>query len=105
MLDNTERARKYGQSRETDNIGHTRRSQAKQKQSRETENIGYTRRRQTKQKQSRETGNIGYTRRRKTKQKHNTICVGHHYMQTNTNNVNKTTGGKDEPNIVFMWKS
>ena len=22
--------------------------------------------------------------------KHNTICVGHHYMQTNTNNVNKT---------------
>ena len=26
----------------------------------------------------------------KTKQKHNTICVGHHYMQTNTNNVNKT---------------
>ena len=41
------------------------------------------------------------------------MCVGHHYMymQTNTNNVNKTrallqtTGGKDEPNIVFMWKS
>ena len=33
--------------------------------------------------QSRETGNIGYTRRRKTKQKHNTICVGHHYAQTN----------------------
>jgi hypothetical protein len=32
-------------------------------------------------------------------------------MQTSTNNVNKTwallhtTGGKDEPNIVFMWKS
>jgi hypothetical protein len=26
----------------------------------------------------------------KTKQKHNTICVGHYYMQTNTNNVNKT---------------
>ena len=32
-------------------------------------------------------------------------------MQTNTNNINKTwallqtTGGKDEPNIVFMWKS
>ena len=55
-----------------------------------------------KNRQSRETRNIGYTRRRKTKQKHNTICVGHHYMQTNTNNVNKTqallqtTGGKDE---------
>jgi hypothetical protein len=33
--------------------------------------------------------NIGYTRRRKTKQEHNTICVGHHYAQTNTNNINK----------------
>ena len=60
---------------------------------------------------SRETANIGYTRRRNTKQKHNTICVGHHYMQASTNNVNKTwallhtTGGKDEPNIVSMWKS
>ena len=37
---------------------------------------------------------------------HNTICAGHHYAQTNTNNVNKicallqTTGGKDEPNIT-----
>ena len=40
--------------------------------------------------QSRETCNIGCTRRRKTKQKHNTICVGHHYTQTNTNNENKT---------------
>jgi len=37
--------------------------------------------------QSRETDNIGYTRRRQTKQKHNTICVGHHYTWTNTNNV------------------
>jgi hypothetical protein len=32
---------------------------------------------------------------------HNTICVGHHYAQANTNNVNKTwdllqiTGGKN----------
>jgi len=49
-----------------------------------------------------------YRRRIKTKQKHNTIFVGHHYTQTNTNNVNKTctllqaTGGKDEPNIVIM---
>ena len=39
--------------------------------------------------QSRETGNIGYTRRRKTKQNHNTICIGHHYAQTNTNNIKK----------------
>ena len=58
--------------------------------------------------QSRETGNIGYTRQRKTREKQNTICVRHHYMQTNTNNVNKTcallqtSGGKDEPNINFM---
>ena len=37
--------------------------------------------------QSRETGDMGYTRRRKTKQKHNAICIGHHYMQTNKNNV------------------
>jgi hypothetical protein len=35
--------------------------------------------------QSRETGNIGYTRT--IKQKHNILCVGHHYAQTNTNNV------------------
>ena len=35
------------------------------------------------------------TRRRQTKQKHNTICVGHHLTQTNTNNANKTrSGGK-----------
>jgi hypothetical protein len=26
----------------------------------------------------------GYIRRRKTKQNINTICVGHHYAQTNT---------------------
>ena len=48
---------------------------------------------------------------RYTKQKHNTICVGHHYAQTSTNNVNKTcvllltTSGKDDPNIVFMRTS
>ena len=69
---------------------YTRRRQTKQKQSIETGNIVYTRRRQTKQKQSIETGNIVYTRRRQTKQKHNTICVGHHYIETNTNNVNYT---------------
>ena len=63
-----------------------------------------------KNRQSKETGNIGYTIRRKTQQKHNTKRVGHHHTQTNTNNVNKTcslpqtTGGKDEPNMVFMQK-
>jgi hypothetical protein len=44
--------------------------------------------------QSIETGNAGHTRKRiKTKKKHkkpNTMCVGHCYPQTNTNNVNKT---------------
>ena len=53
--------------------------------------------------QSKETGNIGYTRRRKTKHKHNAICVGYYVKQTNTNNLNKTTGGKNEPNIVFKY--
>jgi hypothetical protein len=47
----------------------------------------------------------------KKKQKHNTICVGHHYMQTNTYSVDKTsllpqtTAGKDEPNFTPMRKS
>ena len=50
------------------------------------------------------------TRRRETKQKHNTICVGHHYTQATTNNVNKictllqTTGGKDEPNSKHCFR-
>ena len=43
-----------------------------------------------KDEQSRETGNIGHTRQRQTKQKQNTICVGHHYTQASTNNINKT---------------
>jgi hypothetical protein len=89
--------------------------------------LGNTKR-EIKNWQSRETGNIGYTtRRRQTKTKHNTICVRHHYIQTNTtqyvldaticvrrhyiqtntNNINKTwdllqtTGGKYEPNIIL----
>ena len=45
------------------------------------------------------------------KQKHSATCVGHHYTQINTNNVNKTwalpqtTGGKDEPKLVCMRTS
>lgn len=45
---------------------------------------------------------------RKTKTK-NGICVAHHNTQINTKNINRTsavlqkTGGKEEPNIVFMW--
>ena len=51
-----------------------------------------------------------YTRRRQKKPKHNAICVGPHYIQTNTNNVHitcthlQTTEGKDEPDIILMWK-
>jgi hypothetical protein len=58
----------------------------------------------TKNGQSSITDNIAYTWRGKSKQKHNTICVGHHCAQTKTDNVNKTrtTGGKDEPNIIFI---
>jgi len=50
-------------------------------------------------------------RRRQTKQKNNTLCVGHHNMQANTTNVDKTrailqtTGSEEEPNIIFMRKS
>ena len=43
--------------------------------------------------------------------KNTTPCVGHHYMQTNTNNVNKTctllqtTGGKDKQNMYSSVSS
>jgi len=33
-----------------------------------------------------------------TKKKHNTICVGHHYAQTNTNNIYKTWA------LILYWK-
>ena len=52
--------------------------------------IPFVRGRGNENGQSRETDNKSSRRGRKTNQKHNTICVGHHYMQTNTNNVNKT---------------
>jgi hypothetical protein len=64
-----------------------------------------------KNRQSRENGNIWHTKRRQAKQTHNTIYVGHHNVQINTNNINKTwtllqpIGGKNEPNIVLMRKS
>ena len=50
-------------------------------------------------------------KKKKQTKKTNTIWDGHHYTQTNTNKVKKTwallqtTGGKNEPNIVLMWKS
>jgi hypothetical protein len=31
-----------------------------------------------------------HDKEKKTKPKHNTTCVGHHYAETNTNNINKT---------------
>ena len=60
-----------------------------------------------KNRQSRKIGSTRYTTRRKTKQKRNTICAGHHYTQTNTNNVSKTaallqtTGGKVKQNFIL----
>jgi hypothetical protein len=54
------------------------------------------------------TAYAGHTRRTKTKQIHNRICLGHQYTQASTNNAKKTwvylqkTGGKDEPDIVFI---
>ena len=49
--------------------------------------------------QSKETGEGVYMTQNKAKKQH--ICVGqsHHYAQANTNNVNKTTGGKDEHSL------
>ena len=45
------------------------------------------------------------------KKNHNTLYLGHHYAQANTNNVLRndpsllpTTGGKDEPNIIIEDK-
>jgi hypothetical protein len=73
-----------------------------------TMSITHTTERPIKNGESRETANIEYTRRGKPKQQHNTRCVGHHYAQTKTNNVDntrallQTNGGKDEPNIVSL---
>jgi hypothetical protein len=33
---------------------------------------------------------LGIQDEKKQNKKHNTICVGHHYTQANTNNVNKS---------------
>ena len=68
--------------------------------------VGEYRRNNKTNVQPRETGNIRYKRRRKTTQKHNTISVGHHYTQPNTNKKKtrhtalQIIGGKDEPSIV-----
>ena len=41
--------------------------------------------------QSRETKTLGtQDEDRQNKKKHSIICVGHHFMQTHINNVNKT---------------
>ena len=34
---------------------------------------------------------MGYTRETKQNKKHSTICIGHHFTQTNTNNVHDFT--------------
>ena len=111
-----------GQSRETGNTGYTRhrtkinvreyRRGNQKGQSRETCNTGYTRHSTKINVREYRRGNQKRTiQRRQTKQTHNTIWVGQRHTQTNTNNVNKTctlqqtTGGKDKPNIVFLWES
>jgi hypothetical protein len=35
----------------------------------------------------------------KQNKKYNTVCVGHHYTKTNTNNVNKTL----KNNMCYFW--
>ena len=60
--------------------------------------------------QSRETDNMGYTKRSKITQKHNAIYVGHHYAQTNTNNVNKTWALYKQLEVntnrtLFLWEN
>ena len=46
------------------------------------------------------------TQEEEKQNKNNTICARHHYAQITqiTYIRHKTTGGKDEPNIVFMRK-
>jgi hypothetical protein len=46
--------------------------------------------RANKNRQLNESSSIWYRRRGQTNQKRNTTCVGHHYEQANSNNVNKT---------------
>ena len=95
---------KNGQSRETGNIGssrHKRKTNKQKTQQNMSRTPPYTR--------CKTKTNIKKTQKKTTQ--HNTRCVGNHYAQANTNNVNKTwallqtTGGKDEPNIVSMQKS
>jgi hypothetical protein len=100
MKKNTEKLATYGtqdeeKHRETDNIWYTRRRKTQRnwqhmvhKMKKNTEKLA-TYGTQDEEKH-RETGNIWVHKTKKTKQRHNIICVGHHYAQTNTNNVNKT---------------
>ena len=74
MLENTVGAIKNGQSRETGNTGHTRQTKTKQNT--------------TQYDNPEKLATQGTQDKQKTK--HNTICVGHRYAETNTNNVNKT---------------
>ena len=48
------------------------------------------------------TSDIVYTPQRQAKQKYNTIGVGHHYAQENTNNVNKLWALNEDTILRFF---
>ena len=70
-------------------------------------NVRENRKGQSRIDNSERLATLGTQDEDKQNKKHNTLCVGHHYLQANTNNANKTrvllqtTGGNDELNIVL----
>ena len=64
--------------------------QRKPKGQYKTENTEKLATQETKKTATTKTTTNETKRRKIINQKHNTICVGHHYTQTNRNNVNKT---------------
>jgi hypothetical protein len=63
-------------------------------------------RRENQKRTSQGNGQHWIHKTKKRRAKPNTICIGHHYTQTNTNNVNKIifriTEQHDMENPVFM---
>ena len=72
-------------------------------------NVRKNRKGQSRIDNSERLATLGTQDEDKQNKKHNTICILHHYEQTNTNNVNKTwallqttTGGKDEIYVLLL---